>query len=231
MARERVERAGALRGGQHDLVGQHLDEDLVGRVIAPQADHQEDGALQRTGEEEGSVGNRRALAEEGHVRHACVVADPDTIGKHADELAALQTRPDVEDAVRRGTLEIDDAQALRRIQTGEDRVDHPCVAQEHGDVERDPALVRHQTERVEAAEMGADHEGAAPPLGQPLQVLAAVHHRLELTGVAEKERGAVDHVQRELVKVAERLAPPRRAWHRVVPFAGRPAVQACEIVA
>ena len=77
--------------------------------------------------------------------------------------------------------------------------------------------------------MGADHQGAAPGLREPFQVLPAVHDRRDVTRVADEKRHAVDDVQRELVKMPERVAQPR--WPRRAAVAVREAVHAHEVPA
>ncbi len=170
-----------------------------------------------------------ALAQEGHPGGPRVVTDADAVAQHAHPLPALDARANVERAARRAAREINDAQRPRGVETREDRVDHAGVALEHGDVQKHAALVGHEPQRIEASEMGAEHEGPAPGIREPLQVLPAVHDGRDVARVAEEERHAVDDVQRELVKMPERVERPRRA--RGAAVALRPAVQTQEVPA
>jgi hypothetical protein len=165
----------ALAAAEVDALGQHLREHAVARAGRAQRDHEEERAVEQAREQVGASGKLDPSAEQRHRPGAPAFGRLDAVAEHRHELAALDARADLEHGAHRVALHLDHAQLHVRRERAEHRVDARRVLGVHQHVHGAAVALGERAQRVEAAEVRADHDRAARRREQPVVVLAADH--------------------------------------------------------
>ena len=124
--------------------------------------HEQQRAAEQRRELEGRGRERGVAAEEGHGLRAPAPARRHPVGEDADELALLDAAAHREGRLHRVRVDGQHAHAAPRVEPREERVDAVGVGRVHQHVHPHLVAVGDEPQQVEAPEVGADQDAAAP---------------------------------------------------------------------
>src|SRR5665213_2572859 len=181
-------------------IGQALEMDVVAPAAAIEGTHQDNGAPKHGGNLERAERKRRRLAEEG-CPYLAFVAEA-AVGQHADKVAALQRRLDLEHRI--GAAQGDDLDVMPGIDRIERRIDLARVLFIHDENDAQARLAgAERAQDLETAEMCAEQQTPLAARDQLIGEFLAFNAEIEDARLVIEQENPVQRAGGEGVVMAE----------------------------